>query len=324
MMYVRNQRWAGPRRKRYPDNLIATSWHNNIYAPLATFGGFDVFVVKQGPVRDGEGNIAPSRKPPVTNGGYDALEPETVNWRGEPNNMFVFEKGEEFSLPLNDTDDTWRRYYMGVKFRNARGNFLIRATYAQSALWQTYDHLLCNEMIRNHSRATGTTYAYKMRMRTDYAPVKPIPLLHTLDFGTDAAPKVLISTAIVHGGGNEDAFAIGRTREMDVYLDRYVRYHTWMANYIWTTESFLCQHLRNVSNASLASHKGFGLVLLRAKNHSRGLPANTNLREWVYNSQHHINLPTGRPRGYPRCATDPILSKAPPDVQTYRCIVLRG
>ena len=34
--------------------------------------------------------------------------------------MFVFEKGEEFSLPLNDTDDTWRRYYMGVKLQRER------------------------------------------------------------------------------------------------------------------------------------------------------------------------------------------------------------
>ena len=111
-------------------------------------------------------------------------------------------------------------------------------------------------MIRNHSRATGTTYAYKMRMRTDYAPVKPIPLLHTLDFGTDAAPKVLISTATVYDGGNEDAFVIGRTREMDVYLDRYAIPHVDGELHL-TTESFLCQHLRNVSNASLASHKGF-------------------------------------------------------------------
>ena len=57
-MYMSNQRWAACGANATPDNLIATSWHNNIYAPLATFGGFDVFVVKQGPVRDGEGNIA--------------------------------------------------------------------------------------------------------------------------------------------------------------------------------------------------------------------------------------------------------------------------
>ena len=153
---------GGPRRKRFPDNLIATSWHNNIYAPLSALeGGFDLFVIKQ----------ANPRQPSPANGGYDSLEPETVNWRGEPNNMFVFEKGED-------------------------------------------DQLQCSEMIRNHSRATGTTYAYEMRLRTAYAPVKPIPPLHTLDFGTDGAPKVLISTATAHSSRDEDGLGVGRFNMM--------------------------------------------------------------------------------------------------------------
>jgi len=316
-LYTYNHRWAGARRKRYPDNLIATSWHNNIYAPLSLFGGFDVFVVKQGPVRDAAGNFIPPRKPPATNGGYDALEPETVNWRGEPDNMFTFQKGEEFSLPVDDTSDTWRSYYMAVKFRNTNGFFYQRSLYVQSALWMTYDQLLCNEMIRNHSRATNTTYAYKMRLRTDYAPVAPFPMLHTVDFGTDEAPKVRMTTATVTDGGNEDSFAIGRTKEMDVYLDKYVRQHTWKAPYIWTTEAFVWQMLRNYSNASLLSHKGFGMLLLRVKNHTRGQPANTNFRQWLYNLEHRVNLPTGRPTGYPKNATQPVLSSAAPDYATY-------
>lgn len=109
--------------------------------------------------------------------------------------MIVFEKGEEFSLPINDTADNWRSYYMAVKFRNTASRFYLRAVYSQSALWMAYDQLLCNELIRNHSRETNTTYAYKIRLRTDYAPVAPFPPLHTVDFGTDKAPKVRISTA---------------------------------------------------------------------------------------------------------------------------------
>ena len=274
-MYMKNHRWAGPRRKRYPNNLIATSWHNNIYAPLAMYGGFDVFVVKQGPVREAQGVVIPPRQAPATNGGYDALEPETVDWSGEPNKMIVFEKGEEFSLPINDTADNWRSYYMAVKFRNTASRFYLRAVYSQSALWMAYDQLLCNELIRNHSRETNTTYAYKIRLRTDYAPVAPFPPLHTVDFGTDKAPKVRISTATVYNGGNEDGFAVGRTKQMDVYLDRYPRHHAWNARYIWTTEAFLWEHLRNVSNATLNSDKGFGLLVMRVKNHTRGQPANS-------------------------------------------------
>ena len=84
---------------------------------------------------------------------------------------------------------------MAVKFRNTASRFYLRAVYSQSALWMAYDQLLCNELIRNHSRETNTTYAYKIRLRTDYAPVAPFPPLHTVDFGTDKAPKVRISTA---------------------------------------------------------------------------------------------------------------------------------
>ena len=104
---------------------------------------------------------------------------------------------------------------------------------------------------------------------------------------------------------------------MDVYLDRYPRHHAWNARYIWTTEAFLWEHLRNVSNATLNSDKGFGLLVMRVKNHTRGQPANSNFRQWKHNLQTGHDLPTGRPRGYPGSATDPILSNDAPDFATY-------
>ena len=309
--YLRNQRWAGPRRKRYPNNLIATSWQNNIYAPLATFGGFDVFVIKQGPTRDAQGNILPPRQPTEGNGGYDAIEPDSVNWQGEPNRMIVYQKGEEYSLPVNDSSSTWRAYYMAIKYRNYPRFQYLRGVYTQSALWMVYDQLLCNELIRKHSRETGKEYAYKMRLRTDYAAVAPIPPLHTVDFGPDTASLVFINTATIYSGGNEDGFGVGRVKLMDVYLDRYARQNTWQPSYIWTTESFLWDHLRNVSNGTLRAHKGFAFVILRVQNHTRGptqIPANSNLREWLYNIQHNNHAPTCRPVGYPRNATQPVMS----------------
>ena len=289
-----NTRWAGPVRKRYPHNLIATSLQNNLFDPLA-FGGFDLFVVRRGPLCAYGPNhtLAPTSEPSASNGGYDALRPDSVNWQGVPNRMIVHQKGEEHSLPYNASSPLWRNYLYTYKVRHAAEGYHRKAwqqaVYIQAVLHLMHDQHLCNEMVRNHSQRMNLTYAYKVRLRPDMAFLAPLPPLHTLDFGAPGAEHVLVTTATVFAGGNQDSFAIGRARVMDVYLSRYLELHAYKAVSRWTTEGFLMDHLWLSVNATIKEHPEIQGAIVRLRNFTRGKPGTSELVAWKYEMDNRIN-----------------------------------
>jgi hypothetical protein len=283
--WMDNRRWAGPRRIRYPDNLLATAFHNNLFDPLAENGGFDLFVVKRGSVRAwGPSNNTMKASAPSSNGGYEALRPDSVNWRGEPNNMIVYDKGEEHSLPYNASDSTWRWYAQALKLNHGSGMGPRRREWAQdvviqAALHHSYDQYLCNQLVKNYSRQTNTVYAYKMRVRPDMAMVSPLPPLHEMDFGGEHGnpQRVHVTTSKVQSGGNQDSFGLGRAHVMDVYLDRYPLLHTMHYQRPWVTENFLMDVLWQGAHAIITEHPGIQGAVVRTRGFTRGKPGTSEL-----------------------------------------------
>jgi hypothetical protein len=265
---------------RYPNNLLATALQNNVFGPLAKYGGFDLFVLRTGRVRNATtGVLPPPISAPEWNGGYDALQPNSTNWRGEPNNMILFDKGEQHSLQYNESDPRWRNSYGARKWRNSRGAHVLTKITVQTLLHMALDQQLCNQMVQNYSARTQIKYAYKMRLRPDMAFVAPMPPLHTLDFGNRNAPNVLVSSGKVWPGGNQDTFGVGEADVMDVYFDRLPYLHTdsWMDGRVgWTTEGFLEHYLKSRMNATIREHDSIQAVTVRTKGFVRGLTAGTS------------------------------------------------
>jgi len=262
--------WAGPRRRRFPDNIMAASFHYNVFDQLSRYGGYDLFVVQPGAIRGTDGELHMQAQPNPWNGGYEALRPDTVNSQGVPDTMTIFEKREETPLPYNKSDPRWKRYFISARKPSKE------PAYTQNLLFQLYDQHLCNQIARNYSAATNTTYRWKMRMRTDLAFVHPIPPLASLDLGNRLHPKVRHTSARYFPGANQDSFAVGEAWVMDVFFDRYrdVYTHFYTATKEgWTLEGYLASYMLEKLNATLHGDDNLRGVIVRMKGFTRGRDA---------------------------------------------------
>lgn len=197
--------WAGSRKADGPpgsaDWILAHALRHNVLDVLATHGGYDLFVVE------------PGEKPHDSR--WSILNDATVSATGAPNQVFYLQGGAEPPIPYNEADPRWRvTFYYAANF-----------TRIQQFLYQMRHLRICNEAVKAHEARTGVRYTYKMRLRPDLAWLKPIPPPHTL-LGPANTSTLLMASREWQTGGNEDIFALGLSRSMDIFFDREPHVHT--------------------------------------------------------------------------------------------------
>lgn len=251
--------WAGniSASAEHPTWLGVHSLKNHVLRVLTASGGYDLFVV------------APLG---ANNSNWRALEPNTTNAHGEPDRLFVLtSSGVEPDLWYNDSDtERWGRvrssrnetcgFYFSVKRPPPLNRLSI-----QNLLHMLKRQADCNEAIRKHSAATGTQYAYKMRLRPDWAWAAPIPELHALVESGEVSPsQILVGSRamwVTNGQAVNDSFAVGLADTMDAYLDRYPRIHSYPRHQLgpcmWMSETFVSEYLEREHAIRLKSHPGF-------------------------------------------------------------------
>jgi hypothetical protein len=198
--------------------------------------------------------------------------------------MFVNAGGPEMrSLPYDSDALRWRTtfYFSALKMRlcevTRRASVCNRTLVAQalhkpiqSLLYQLRDQLQCNDLIRNYSRRTGVHYTYKMRLRPDYAWVRPIP--HPRNLGLTAA-SILTTHGDAYCCGNNDSFAVGLAEPMDVYFSRAPHVHTLShlerRGFVWTAERFLQIYLHAHGGIRLVQHPGLAALPVRTRARKR-------------------------------------------------------
>ena len=239
-------------------NIVAESLMDNLFAPLAISGGYDLFVVEPGTARRGSEGLGP----------YEMLRPRRA--LGENNIYHVF-GGREPLIDLNLTEERWQNYHYSCCARN-RGSRADHANYMrahlQSLLYQLHHERICNRMVRSHAARTGVAYAYTIRVRPDLLFLSRIPPPHKLDLGSPQAPIVhAISDRFLPSWA--DKFGIGLADVMDKYLERFAALFTFpgiAAQRNWNAEWFLVNVLRGLANATLQPHAGFKAVVARSAN----------------------------------------------------------
>lgn len=266
-MVQRSWNFAGVRRLPYVDNVLATALRNNVLDVLSN-DGFDLFVMRHGKIRASDGTLqaVPLHDTRPTMGGYEALRPNSVDARGNANNLILLSSGLEGDLPFNGTAQRWRDHFYVLR----KGTGTSKAKMIQNLLVSVYHMSECNARVKEYAARTGTVYEYKMRLRTDMLFLARIPSLRTLNFGTPRAP-------IIHGTTTDimrawyDKFAVGRAAPMDTYLDRYPLLHDgrikrWQR--LWNAEWFLCAALTRV-NARVVPNEAIQATVVRSGNFSR-------------------------------------------------------
>ena len=265
--------WAGVRRLPYPDNIWATALHTNVLDVLA-YDGFDIFVLLHGKVKTADGTLQDvSLNSPPTVGGYKALEPNSVNAEGKPNQLHMMPSALDGHLPMDPADPRWAKYYASVRSGVRR---VLAANYLQYVLIQTYHMQECNEHVNNYTARTGVKYGYKMRVRTDLLFMKPIPHPTKLDFGTPGMP-IMYTGSSKHATAIYDKFGFGEAGPMDVYFHRYAAiFSNITMQRGWTTEYVLLMHIEQKINATIKYHDDIVITVIRPKGYSRGQGASTS------------------------------------------------
>ena len=120
-----------------------------------------------------------------------------------------------------------------------------------------------------------------MRLRPDFAWIQPIPTLSNLKLSHS---DILISTKLFFNGGNEDTFAFGFSKAMDIYFDRFPFVHTFQTpNHTWTAEEFVMVHLAS-SNIKLVQDTHFRAFPVMEYKASRG-----QIERTQFLNQNHIS-----------------------------------
>jgi hypothetical protein len=106
----------------------------------------------------------------------------------------------------------------------------------EALLQQIFSLYRANQAAKTCSARNGVVYKYKIRLRADSAFFLDFPDITSIDFGPlppnfreRSFPEVegICDTSLrhaslrYHGGGHVDWFAVGKSADMDVYLDRY-------------------------------------------------------------------------------------------------------
>jgi len=213
-----------------PSTFISDMYKTNIFAPLSRSGGYDLFVIIPG-----NGSSAMI---------YEKLRPRTSNPNGKPDRMFTRLGGPERGLPYVSTDARWHSYnYTYRRQKTAHPGI-------QSALYQLRDLEACNAMINDVVVAGDSTYAYKMRLRTDLIFAAPIPPPHLLNLGTNDFPVISIGSPTFLKS-NFDKFGIGHSHIMDCWFNGFSMVHNTSLldeNGTWTIESYLMSRCKRAFN----------------------------------------------------------------------------
>ena len=252
-------KWAGTEgdsaeaAASHPAWFVAHSIRNNVLKVLSSQGGYDLFVIEPGSVH---------------NTNWSIMEPSTRNAAGVPDRMYLSMGGPEPDLWYNASDPRWANWF----YFNRYGERAIPL--AQQLLYQLKHLKDCNDRVREREAASGEKYAYKMRMRPDYAWAKPIPSAKDLA-GVLSPSSVIVSSTRFQNGGNNDTFAYGVASAMDVYFDRLPFIHTFESSrHIWVAESFVEDHLR-ANGIKLVSDDGFLAFGLREHAAQKGAAERT-------------------------------------------------
>jgi hypothetical protein len=143
----------------------------------------------------------------------------------------------------------------------------------ESFLQQLYGMLQCLEDVKRREILTGVRFDVLLRSRLDLAYFAPFPNLAALDFGSRAAPKVLIMNKSVCCCGNEDWFGIGHRDVMEHYMQRFLYLQQMpqprLQERVWAPESFLMNHME-IRNATLVEDSKFSICILRTARYRTG------------------------------------------------------
>ena len=246
---------------------IAKSFHEHIYRQLA-HAGFDVFLVKPGPVHIG------GRLKHQWTANSSRLIPHSVDARGRPNELFEHQRGEQHNLWYNESDPRWKLYFMNLRTTDPYHHKI----YIQNLLQMAHDQWLCNQMIQRTARA----YRYYIRLRPDMHFLSPLPRLGSLNFHNGS---IVFGTCL----STVDTFGIGERATMGVYFDRYHDYHRafpqtkTFVKKGWTTESFLVFILEQ-TGAKILQHADIRGKVVRAPHFTRSNPPTTELQRPVNNT----------------------------------------
>jgi hypothetical protein len=219
--------WAGPTGNVHPEWLVAHSIRNNVLNTLAKTG-YDLFIIEPGVNNDFSK--------------WDILK-DTVNAvsaDGTPNRMFVMDGGPEPDLYYNKSDPRWQVFFYSKRlgFKHAHSNI-------ESELYQLRHLKMCNDAVRKHAESSGKQYTFKMRLRPDFAWVKPFPSLE--EISTVLTPKrVLVSSPLFYNGGNNDTFMFGLAEPMDKLFDKEEHIHDFDFRSGWANEEFTMSYLLSV------------------------------------------------------------------------------
>eukprot|EP00900_Chrysochromulina_parva_P007145 jgi/Chrpa1/16431/Chrysochromulina_OHIO_Genome00024991-RA len=242
-----------------PSTFISDMYKTNIFAPLSRSGGYDLFVIIPG-----NGSSAMI---------YEKLRPRTSNPNGKPDRMFTRLGGPERGLPYVSTDARWHSYnYTYRRQKTAHPGI-------QSALYQLRDLEACNAMINDVVVAGDSTYAYKMRLRTDLIFAAPIPPPHLLNLGTNDFPVISIGSPTFLKS-NFDKFGIGHSHIMDCWFNGFSMVHNTSLldeNGTWTIESYLMSRCKRAFNNITA--RGVIVYLTQVKHSSYGRDSLAELRQ---------------------------------------------
>ena len=244
--------WAGSRTTDGPhgsvDWITAHSIRNNVLHVLAANGGYDLFVVEPG--------TGPHESR------YEVLADNTVNAKGERNNVVYLQGGPE-------PDPAQLPEYRAVKDNRWTANF-ESLSHIKSLIYQLKHMRMCNEAVNAHADKSGVEYMYKMRLRPDMGWIWPMPPPHELNLD---AHTIRITSKKWYPGGNEDTFAIGLAQPMDVYLDRERVVHPFpplgVRGHHFNAEKIAVEIL-HASGISLAQHESLRGIIIRPAVFVRG------------------------------------------------------
>ena len=144
--------WAGPRRLPYPDNFVANAFRNHVLDVLA-HEGVDVFVLQHGKIDAGNGILVNvSYEPRSTNGGYDALRPNTVNNDGSENRLIMLSSKLNGRVAYNRTDRRWDMYFYSYAWPRRRAGLSRenRDSQIQSLLISNFHMSECNAHVKRY------------------------------------------------------------------------------------------------------------------------------------------------------------------------------
>ena len=197
-----------------------------IFKPLAKqTSGIDVFMYVTGnPYPDASHkpwNGDPSTFVPLP-GRTDACKffSKVALFHGNGNRFFCLVEPEEQRMNrFVRSFDMWNhRHY---NYRSEKMN--------EQALQQYYGHYRANEAAKQFAISRNGVYKYKVRLRPDTPPSRPLPSLSRFRFDHGQSGKACKSTIYYPNakvGGHADHFNIGLAHDMDHLLDRYIDFTT--------------------------------------------------------------------------------------------------